>query len=138
MSELTGGHLAESDLIGRGLSFPMRLGVSGFAESTGVAKVEQSILIILGTMPGQRLMRPSFGCRLRGLAFAPNTPATADLARYYVSDSLTRWEPRIDLVAVDVTNDTGRGLLLIGIRYRLRATQATQEFTYPFALGSAR
>jgi phage baseplate assembly protein W len=123
---------------GRGLTFPMQLGVSGFSESSGVAKVEQSIRIILGTQPGERVMRPDFGCRLRGLAFAPNTPATADLARYYVTDSLDRWEPRIELLAVDVTNEPGRGLLQLQIRYRLLTTQTTQDLTYPFSLERAR
>ena len=130
--------LAGSDLTGRGLSFPLRLGLSGFAESSGVDKVEQSIRIILGTLPGQRVMRPDFGCRLQTLAFAPNTPATANLARFYVSESLARWEPRIDLLTVEATNDVARGLLLIEIGYRLRATQATRELAYPFSLERAR
>lgn len=123
---------------GRGLTFPLQLGVSGFSESAGVAKVEQSIRIILGTLPGQRVMRPEFGCRLGTLAFAPNTPATADLARYHVTDALTRWEPRIDLLAVDATNDTARGVLVLQLRYRLRATRTEHDLTYPFALERAR
>ena len=131
-------YLAGAELTGRGLSFPMRLGVSGFSESSGVAKIEQSIRIIVGTLPGQRVMRPDFGCRLQTLAFAPNTPATANLARFYVSESLTRWEPRIELLSVEATNDFVRGLLLIEIRYRLRATQATHDLAYPFSLERAR
>ncbi|MFE9960555.1 GPW/gp25 family protein [Micromonospora sp. NPDC005299] len=126
------------EFAGRGLTFPMQLGSAGLAESTGLAKVEQSIRIILGTQPGERVMRPDFGSRLRDLAFAPNTPATADLARYFVTESLTRWEPRIELLEVEVTNDPTLGLLLIQIRYRLRATGGVQALVYPFPLEHAR
>jgi len=124
-------------LVGRGLTYPLQRGVAGLAESTGVAKVEQSIQLILGTLPGERVMRPDFGSRLRSLAFAPNTPATADLARYFVSDSLTRWEPRIELFDVEVGSDPSGGLLLIDVRYRLRATGGVHAFTYPFPLERA-
>ena len=85
---------------GRGLGFPLRLGVTGLDESAGVAQVEESIRIILGTQYGERVMRPRFGCNLKSLAFAPNTDATANLARYYVTEGLTRWEPRIEVVDV--------------------------------------
>ena len=111
--------------------------MAGLGESAGSAKVEESIRIILGTLPGERLMRPTFGSRLRTLAFAPNSPATADLARYYVSDSLNRWEPRIDVLDVLVTNDPADGVLLIEIRYRLRATQGTAALIHPFSLEGA-
>jgi uncharacterized protein len=127
-----------SELTGRGLTFPLQLGISGFAESTGAEKVSQSIRIILATLPGQRVMRPQFGCRLATLAFAPNTTATADLARYYVTDALTRWEPRIDLIGVEVSNDAARGVLALSIRYRLRATQDQHDLEYAFSLERGR
>jgi uncharacterized protein len=127
-----------SELTGRGLSFPLQLGVSGFSESSGVAKVNQAIRIILGTRPGQRLMRPDFGCLIQTLAFAPNTPATANLACFYVTESLTRWEPRIELVSVEATNDLADNQLVVEIRYRLRATRTIRDFAFPFSLERAR
>jgi phage baseplate assembly protein W len=122
------------EFYGRGLSFPLQLGPAGLAESGGVAKVEESIRIILGTGHGERLMRPTFGCNLKTLAFAPNNDATANLARYYVVEGLTRWEPRIELVEVTVRNDNLRAALLIEITYRLRATQDVRSLVYPFSL----
>lgn len=125
-------------LSGRGLGFPLRLGVAGLAESTGVTRIEESIRTILGTGYGERVMRPRFGCNLKSLAFAPNTDATANLARYYVTEGLTRWEPRIDLVDVTVRNDNAGGILLIEITYRTKVTQDTRNLVYPFYLeGSA-
>jgi Bacteriophage baseplate protein W len=126
------------EMTGRGLTFPLQLGVAGLGESVGSAKVAESIRMILGTSPGERVMRPDFGSRLRSLAFAPNSPATADLARYYVTDSLTRWEPRIDVLDVQVTNDVADAVLLIEIQYRLHATGDVQTLTQPFPLEGAR
>ena len=125
---------------GRGLSHPMQLGVAGLAESAGVAKVEESIRIILGTQYGERVMRPQFGANLKSLAFAPNNLSTASLARYYVTEALTRWEPRIEVLDVLVTNDTrsGTAVLVIDIRYQLRATPGVRNLVYPFYLEQAQ
>ncbi len=119
---------------GRGLGFPMRLGVAGLDETAGVERIEESIRIILRTGYDERVMRPRFGCNLKSLAFAPNTDTTANLARYYVIEGLTRWEPRIDLVEVTVHNDNAGGVLLIEITYRIKSTQDTRNMVFPFYL----
>lgn len=124
----------ESDPYGRGVSWPFRLGVTGIAESTGVRRVEESIGIILGTQHGQRAMRPDFGSNLMSLVFAPNNAATANLARFYVEDSLSRWEPRIELQDVAVENDDRNGRLVITVTYRLRSTNDIRTFVFPFPL----
>jgi uncharacterized protein len=123
------------DFNGSGMTYPMRLGTSGdIHESTGAQKVEESIRIILGTGYGERLMRPTFGCNLKSLVFAPNNEATANLARYYVEEGLSQWEPRIDVLEVLVENDNQNGLLNIEIHYRLHATQEIRSTTVPFSL----
>jgi phage baseplate assembly protein W len=123
--------------LGLGLAFPLRVGIRGLAESAGVARVEESIRVILGTQYGERVMRPQFGANLKGLIFAANNATTASLASYYVKDALDRWEPRIDVLDVLVTNDLQMGQLVIEIRYRLRATAQEHLFVYPFALERA-
>jgi phage baseplate assembly protein W len=123
------------DFYGSGITYPMQPGTSGgIRESTGVQKIEESIRIILGTQYGERLMRPTFGCNLKSLVFAPNNAATANLARYYVEEGLRRWEPRIDVFEVLVENDNLNGMLLIEIHYRLRATQDIHTMIFPFFL----
>ena len=109
-------------------------GRHGLAETAGVARVEDSIRIILGTQHGERVMRPQFGANLKGLVFAPNNSTTASLASYYVSDALTRWEPRIDVLDVLVSNDLDAAALVIEIRYRLRATAQEHQLVFPFLL----
>jgi len=129
--------LTAGGVLGTGLAFPLRVGVSGLAESSGVDRVEQSIRVILGTQYGERVMRPLFGANLKSLLFAPNNAATASLAAYYVSEALARWEPRIDVVDVQVTNDAVEATLVIEIRYRIRATGQENVFVHPFSLESA-
>ncbi|WP_328475133.1 GPW/gp25 family protein [Actinoplanes sp. NBC_00393] len=123
--------------LGQGLAFPLRLGVRGLGESTGVARVEESIRLILGTQHGERLMRPAFGGNLKSLVFAANNATTASLAAYYVKDALDRWEPRIEVLDVVVSNDLRADQLVIEVRYRLRATAAEHLFVFPFALERA-
>ena len=80
-------------------------------------------------------MRPEYGCNIHRLLFAPNEDTTAGLAIHYVSQALRRWEPRIDLVAVDATaapDDPSR--LDITVDYRLKATQQHETFVYSIQL----
>jgi phage baseplate assembly protein W len=123
-----------TDFSGRGMTFPLQLGIAGISESAGAAKVEESIRVVLGTQFGERLMRPRFGCNLRSLVFAPNNVGTANLARYYVAEGLAQSEPRIDVIDVDVANDVGQSALVITVSYRLRGTQDVRNLVYPFYL----
>jgi phage baseplate assembly protein W len=123
-----------AEFYGRGIGYPLQVGVAGIGESAGEQKVEESIRVILGTQYGERVMRPRFGANLRSLAFAPNDVSTANLARYYVQEGLAASEPRIDVLDVAVDNDPTRGVLLITITYRLRATQDVRNLVYPFYL----
>lgn len=124
----------ESDVHGRGIAFPVRLGAARFDESAGPSRIQESIRIILGTQYGERVMRPDFGCNLKRLVFAPNNESTASLARYYVEEGLSRWEPRIELVDVTVTDDGTGAALLIDITYRIRATGAADRVVLPLPL----
>jgi len=110
----------------------------GAVMATGPAAVRQAIRILLSTVPGERVMRPEYGCNIHRLLFAPNEDTTAGLAIHYVSQALRRWEPRIDLIAVDATaspDDPAR--LDITVDYRLKATQEHESFVYTFQLEGA-
>ncbi len=123
-------------IIGRGWSFPPLLDERRtIALSEGEGEIEQAIHIILGTAPGQRVMRPDFGCRIHELVFAPNNTATAGLASRYVTEALGRWEPRIEVRHVDVeTEGFDSARLLISIEYRISATHSNRSLVYPFYL----
>jgi phage baseplate assembly protein W len=121
-------------MLGRGWNFPPTLDERGtLAMTSDEQDVEQSIRIILGTAPGQRVMRPEFGCRVHELVFAPNNTATTGLAGRYVREALGRWEPRIEVQRVEVTPDAeNQARLLISVDYRLARTYNTRTLVYPF------
>lgn len=121
-------------MIGQGWSFPPQIDEHGTLELVSDdEEIEQSIRVILMTAPGQRVMRPEFGCRIHELIFHPNNASTAGLASRYVREALGRWEPRIDVQAVDVDPDeTDPSRMLIRIQYRVSGTYNSRTLVYPF------
>jgi phage baseplate assembly protein W len=86
--------------------------------------VRQAIVLLLSTVPGERVMRPDYGCELHRLVFSPNDDTTAGLAMHYVRQALDRWERRIDIRRLDAARCDGNPALLeITLEYRVRATQ---------------
>ncbi|HYH96787.1 GPW/gp25 family protein [Hyalangium sp.] len=99
------------------------------------AAIRQAVLLLLTTLPGERVMRPEYGCDLHRLAFSPNDDTTAGLAIYYVRRALERWEPRIQLLQVDAGRSREEAWRLdISVEYRVRSTQRGDRFIYPFVL----
>jgi uncharacterized protein len=122
------------DFVGRGLAFPVHTDVTGsVALVGGEREIVESIRLILATAPGERPMRPEFGCAIHDLVFAPADAATAGRIAYEVRLSLERWEPRISLADVSVGFDeVDQGTLLIDIRYALRGTNDPRNLVFPF------
>lgn len=120
--------------LGNGLSFPLRVDARGqIALVSGNEDIEQSIRIILSTKPGERVMRPTFGCRAQELLFEPRSAATVSLLQEYVYQALRIWEPRIEVRQVRVINDDGQpGTLLAEIEYEIKAVHDTRSIVYPF------
>ena len=126
----------DNPIIGRGWQFPPALDERGtIALTTDLSEIEQAIHIILNTAPGQRVMRPEFGCRIHELVFAPNNAATAGLASRYVREALGRWEPRIQVQEVRVQPQReDPSHLTISISYRINATHSNRSLVFPFYL----
>ena len=107
----------------------------------GESAVRQSILLLLSTRPGERVMRPNYGCNLQRLVFSPNDDTTAGLAIHYVRQALERWEPRVEIIRLDARrseDDAVPGLLEIYLEYRVPATQQTESLAYRFDLTGER
>jgi len=122
------------DFIGRGWAFPVHTDATGgVALVGGDREIIESITLILGTAPGERPMRPEFGCRISEHVFAPANATTAGQLAYDVRTALERWEPRIDVDDVDVTFDAvDSGVLYIDITYRIRGTNDPRNLVFPF------
>ncbi len=113
------------------------------------ASVRQALLILLTTLPGERVMRPQYGCYLSRLVYAPNDDTTAGLAMHYVREAITRWEPRVEILRLDATRSDplathaggaqeDLGELHVILDYRVRPTQETDTLMYTLALFGER
>jgi hypothetical protein len=115
-----------------GLGLSARGGIEMVAEHESV---RQAILLLIATLPGERVMRPAYGCELHRLIFAPNDDTTAGLAIHYVRRALERWEPRIDILRLDAgRSPQAPENLDILLEYRVRATQRVETLRYSLNL----
>jgi phage baseplate assembly protein W len=124
------------DFFGSGWHFPVQpdFQTRRLDYTRGPDKVRQSIWLILETEPGERIMRPDFGCGLRRYLMKPNTTATRALIQYDVEQALTAWESRIELQEVRVEPGDDPALVLISIAYVHTRDNSPENFVYPFYL----
>src|SRR5262245_4977257 len=108
--------------LGKGCAFPANVDSNGaFSLAAYEDSVRQSIWIILGTAKGERVMRPDFGCGIYDLVFEVNSASTAGKISQAVRQTLLLFEPRIDVVDVQVRAENGGEVLLISLDYQVRA-----------------
>jgi len=123
-----------ASFVGRGFTWPLRVDASGsIALTDGSGDLDDAIRVVLLTAPGERLMRPEFGCRIWDLLFEPVTANLLGLVDRAVRDALAQWEPRIEVL--DVTprqDDDDPGLVLIDLTYRVKATNDRRNLVHPF------
>ena len=121
-----------------GLGFqsgPMPSAAGGLQLVHGDAAIRQSIMLLLTTVPGERVMRPDYGCPLNRLIFWPNDATTAGLAIHYVRQAIRRFEPRVQIVQLDAgAHPNDPAMLLITLKYRVRETGATDTIEASIAL----
>jgi phage baseplate assembly protein W len=121
--------------LGVGWAFPIVLNDDGEIQLAEYEEnVRQSIWLVLGTAKGERVMRPDFGCGIYDLVFEVNSPSTAGRVAQEVQDALLYFEPRIDLLDVQVQAAGAGEVLLISIEYQVRATNNVFNLVYPFYL----
>jgi uncharacterized protein len=122
------------DFVGSGWGFPVRTDATGrIALVSGQQEIEESIRLILGTAPGERPMRPEFGCGIHDLVFASEDAATIGRIELEVRQALRRWEPRIDVHDVEVAPDEDEpSQLRIGVVYSIRSTNDPRNLVVPF------
>jgi uncharacterized protein len=121
--------------LGVGWGFPVAAAADGrLARAAYEESVRQSIWIVLGTAKGERPMRPDFGCGIHDLVFERNTAGTAARVSQSVREALLLFEPRIDLLDVQVEGKEGGQVMEISIEYRIRATDTAFNLVFPFYL----
>lgn len=123
-----------ADFIGHGIAFPLRVDQSGaIATTNGADGIDSSLRVVLMTAPGERVMRPDFGCRIWQYMFEPINANTLGLMSEAVREAVGRWEPRVTLDDVRVEPDPGSiGQVFIHIDYTVRTTNDRRNLVYPF------
>lgn len=132
--------MSENNFLGTGWHFPPTFegGGSGAQMVAGEADIEQSLEIILGTIPGERVMRPDFGCNLQEIVFESMSTTLLTYIRDMVERALLYHEPRIDLKKVNMnTAELTEGKILIEIDYVIRTTNSRMNYVYPYYINEA-
>ena len=124
------------DFLGRGWTFPIAVDATGrIALSEYENDIQESLRIILLTSKGERVMRPDFGSSLHDFVFESMSATTIGRVQAAVTDALIKWEPRVQVLKVNVEPEQGEiGKLLIDIEYRVRATNNRFNLVFPFYL----
>jgi phage baseplate assembly protein W len=123
-----------ADFIGRGILWPMRVDHTGaIALGSGTADINASIRMAIMTAPGERVMRPQFGCRVWDLLFEPINANTLGLMSEAIRDTVSQWEPRVELedVLVEPVDDEP-SCVSIDVRYRVKSTNDRRNLVFPF------
>jgi Bacteriophage baseplate protein W len=124
------------EFLGVGWKFPVQVdGAGNIVMSAFEQDIRESIRIILSTTKGERTMRPDFGCGIHDFVFDSMSTTTIGLIESSVREALTQWEPRIELLNIRVSTEAAEvGQLLVGVDYRVRATNNEFNLVYPFYL----
>ena len=125
-----------NNIVGRGWAFPPRLDDRDrVALAQDDSDIRQAIFIILMTALGERVMRPTFGCRIHELIFDPANDETAATAERYVKEALALWEPRIRVERVTAKPGGSQyGQLDIEIEYEIKSRHDKRSLVFPFYL----
>src|SRR5438445_2807368 len=127
---------ADRDFLGKGWRFPVGVNLTGGISSSQLEdNVRESIFVVLGTAPGERLNRPDFGCRIHDLMFAPNNVITAARAEFYVEEALYKYEPRLKEVIVKAApNADEPNRLDIRVEYVIQGKSTPKNLVFLFYL----
>jgi Bacteriophage baseplate protein W len=123
-----------SEIVGTGLGFPLRVDrLGGIALVSGSDDINEAIMLILSTAPGERPMRPNFGCGIHDYIFESVDAHVVGRLEREIRIALDRWEPRIEVRDITISTDrAGDGELPIEIEYLVRATNDRRNLVYPF------
>lgn len=129
-----------TDFLGIGWSFPPEFNETEgkLAMTTDVEDINNSLLILLSTRPGERVMFPNYGCDLQEILFKPLDLTLITQMTGIIERAILYHEPRINILSIDIdTQDELEGEVLIQIDYEVRNTNTRSNIVFPFYKGEA-
>ncbi|MDP4181347.1 MAG: GPW/gp25 family protein [Bacillota bacterium] len=124
------------DFLGKGWKMPISVYKEKAQTSEGKDSIKESILLILSTGKGERVMRPEFGCRLKEMVYASNNISTATLIKSHIEEALLTWEPRIEVLDITANPRQNEPVMDISIEYLIKTSNSKDNLVYPFYLES--
>ncbi len=128
------------DFLGIGWSFPPEFNITAgtVAMTTDVEDINNSLIILLSTRPGERVMFPDYGCDLQEMLFKSLDLTLITQMKNIVKRAILYHEPRINVLSIDIdTTDELGGEVLIHIDYQVRNTNTRSNMVFPFYKGEA-
>ncbi len=117
-------------IFGRGWAFPPAFDDEGVIMVQDLKDIRESLQILFSTQPGERLMRPDYGCDLQSSIFENISEALIAKLATQIEDSILRDETRIELTSVEIKRDVKeRNYLQIQVRYRLRGSETPYQLS---------
>lgn len=127
----------QNSFLGRGWAFPPDFSASEY-QNTMVSNekdIQQSLMILLGTTPGERIMHPRFGCGINKLVYEPISNSLFVKIKDLIENAILLFESRIQLNDVNIDyNPKIEGVIYISLDYTIRAVNSRQNLVYPFYL----
>jgi len=125
--------------LGRGWQFPLRFDPRNrhVGMVADVEDIEESLRILFGTYPGERVMQPAYGCGVRRAVFESINESTLTELREMIRRAILFFEPRILLERIDTEVELLEGRIDLHLDYIVRTTNTRHNLVYPLYLDQA-
>lgn len=124
----------DTTFLGTGWSFPPSFDLAE-RQALMVSEdedIEQSLIILLSTHPGERVMQPSYGCGLKRMVFEHMNESAITEIKDLIEKAVLFFEVRVTLNTVQVdTSEMFEGVLRLRLDYTVRTTNARANLVFP-------
>jgi hypothetical protein len=129
--------MENQNFLGSGWSFPPKF--DKYSKSVvmddGLVDIENSIRIILGTYPGERLMDPKFGCTVKRMNFENINNGNVTRIEEIIGNALIQFEPRIKFQSIEIlSTDEQEGMIILQLNYTVITTNTRHNIVFPYYL----
>jgi uncharacterized protein len=129
-----------TEFLGTGWAFPPKFtkGIpQGLEMATGIEDIRQSLLILLRTTLGERVMQPDYGGALEKLLFDPMNDYLIAQTRSKIQNAILLYESRIVLEEVNMDINQTEGQLLILLDFTIASENTRYNMVFPFYFNEA-
>lgn len=125
----------DKSFLGAGWSFPPEFNrdAGEVRMVHGAEDIDESLRILMATMPKERVMQPAYGCGLKLLVFENINESTLTLIRDAIQRAVLYFEPRVNLESIEIDEEQAHeGILYLKLNYTVRTTNSRSNLVYPF------